>query len=240
MMTASGSTDDNSLAFSTLTPDQLLDALESIGLCPDGRLLALNSFENRVYQIGIEDEKPLIAKFYRPGRWSDAAILEEHAFTAELVEREIPVVPPLLIGGQTLHHHAGMRFAVSAFAAAGRRNPDVDYRLSLVTSDDQVAALQRGDIDVGLLYRRPPYPPNMRYRDLRVDHYSIAVPSGHRLTKLPRVRLADLEGEPLMYTSRATRSSPLAGSTTSPPASLTTLTAPARAPPGPFRSGRAR
>ena len=124
MMTASGSTDDNSLAFSTLTPDQLLDALESIGLCPDGRLLALNSFENRVYQIGIEDEKPLIAKFYRPGRWSDAAILEEHAFTAELVEREIPVVPPLLIGGQTLHHHAGMRFAV--FPRQSGRAPELD------------------------------------------------------------------------------------------------------------------
>ncbi|XLM22453.1 phosphotransferase, partial [Chromobacterium piscinae] len=60
-----------------------------------GSLLALNSYENRVYQIGIDDAPPLIAKFYRPQRWSDAAILEEHAFSLELAEREIPAVPPL-------------------------------------------------------------------------------------------------------------------------------------------------
>ena len=78
--------------FSTLTPDAVLNALESLGLQCDGRMLALNSYENRVYQIGIEDGPPLVAKFYRPGRWTDAAILEEHAFVEELVEREIPVV----------------------------------------------------------------------------------------------------------------------------------------------------
>jgi Ser/Thr protein kinase RdoA (MazF antagonist) len=114
----------NSLAFSSLTPDQLLDALESIGLRPDGRLLALNSFENRVYQLGIEDEKPLIAKFYRPARWSDAAILEEHAFTVELAEREIPVVPPLVVNGATLHHHGDKRFAV--FPRQSGRAPELD------------------------------------------------------------------------------------------------------------------
>ncbi|MGZ5818914.1 MAG: phosphotransferase, partial [Burkholderiaceae bacterium] len=81
------------LSFSTLTPDTVLDALDSIGVHGDGRLLALNSYENRVYQIGMEEGPPLIAKFYRPHRWTDAAILEEHAFVAELVEREIPVVP---------------------------------------------------------------------------------------------------------------------------------------------------
>lgn len=117
-------TADSSLAFSSLTPDQLLDALESVGLHPDGRLLALNSFENRVYQVGIEDDKPLIAKFYRPARWSDAAILEEHAFSAELAEREIPVVPPLVVGGQTLHHFAEMRFAV--FPRQPGRAPELD------------------------------------------------------------------------------------------------------------------
>lgn len=73
--------------FSTLTPDSVLNALESLGLRCDGRMLALNSYENRVYQIGIEDGPPLVAKFYRPGRWTDAAILEEHAFVEELVER---------------------------------------------------------------------------------------------------------------------------------------------------------
>jgi len=114
----------NGLAFATLTPDQLMDALESVGLQPDGRLLALNSFENRVYQVGIEDGQPMIAKFYRPARWSDAAILEEHAFTAELNEREIPVVPPLRINDKTLHHFAEMRFAV--FPRQAGRAPELD------------------------------------------------------------------------------------------------------------------
>jgi Ser/Thr protein kinase RdoA (MazF antagonist) len=122
--TAAHSSADSGLAFSTLTPDQLLDALESIGLRSDGRLLALNSYENRVYQVGIEDEKPLIAKFYRPSRWSDTAILEEHAFTAELVEREIPVVPPMQIDGRTLHHFADMRFAVFTYQPG--RAPELD------------------------------------------------------------------------------------------------------------------
>ena len=72
--------------FDTLTPDLVLDAVESIGYLSDARVLALNSYENRVYQVGIEDETPLIAKFYRPGRWSDAAILEEHQFSLELAE----------------------------------------------------------------------------------------------------------------------------------------------------------
>lgn len=100
---------------------------------------------------------------------------------------------------------AGMRSVVSAFAAAGRMNPDVDYRLQLVTSDDQPAALQRGDIDVGLLYRREPLTANMRFRDLRIDRYVLAVPVGHRLTKLPVVRLKDLEGEPLLFMARPNR-----------------------------------
>lgn len=99
---------------------------------------------------------------------------------------------------------AGMRFAISAFAAAARKNPDVDYRLSLITSEAQVDALQRGDIDVGLLYRRAPLPANMRYRDLRVDKHVVAVPSGHRLTRLRKVKLADLEGERLLFMSRST------------------------------------
>jgi len=118
------------LPFSDLRPEILLDALESAGLYPDGRLLALNSYENRVYQVGIEDDGStaasfLVAKFYRPGRWSDAAILEEHAFTAELAAEEIPVVPPLaLANGSTLHYHAGFRFAV--FPRRGGRAPEFD------------------------------------------------------------------------------------------------------------------
>jgi len=110
--------------FAALSPDCVLDALDSVGLRGDGRLLALNSYENRVYQVGIEDDKPLVAKFYRPARWSDAAILEEHAFVAELVEREIPVVPALAIGGATLHRYQDFRFAV--FPRHGGRAPELD------------------------------------------------------------------------------------------------------------------
>lgn len=101
----------------------MLDALDSIGLRGDGRLLALNSYENRVYQVGIEDDKPLIAKFYRPGRWSDEAILEEHAFTEELAAAEIPAVPALALHGSTLHHYLGFRFAV--FTRHGGRAPEL-------------------------------------------------------------------------------------------------------------------
>lgn len=110
--------------YSRLTPDLALDALDGIGLHSDGRLLALNSFENRVFQFGIEDAAPVVAKFYRPERWSDAAILEEHAFAAELAAREIPAVPPLRPNGATLHQHAGFRFAV--FPRQGGRPPELD------------------------------------------------------------------------------------------------------------------
>src|SRR5512144_2517870 len=99
-------------SFSSLTPDLMLNALESVGLRCDGRLLALNSYENRVYQVGIEDSVPLVAKFYRPARWTDEAILEEHAFVHELVERELPVVPAMVIDGTTLHKFEGFRFSV--------------------------------------------------------------------------------------------------------------------------------
>ncbi|HXU94129.1 MAG TPA: serine/threonine protein kinase [Gallionella sp.] len=115
--------------FSSLTPDCVLNALEHLGLRTDGRLLALNSYENRVYQVGIEDGKPLVAKFYRPARWTDAAILEEHAFVQELAEREIPVVPALDIGGRTLHHFEGFRFVV--FPRHGGRAPELEDRDTL-------------------------------------------------------------------------------------------------------------
>lgn len=110
--------------YQRLTPDLAHDALDSVGLHGDGRLLALNSFENRVFQFGIEDAQPVVAKFYRPERWSDAAILEEHAFAMELVAREIPAVPPLRLQGATLHHHAGFRFAV--FPRQGGRPPELE------------------------------------------------------------------------------------------------------------------
>lgn len=110
--------------YATLTPDVILDAVESVGFRCDGRMLALNSYENRVYQIGIEDEAPLIAKFYRPGRWTDDAIHEEHAFAQELDAAEIPVVPPLMTGNTTLHRFSGFRFSLSP--RRGGRAPELD------------------------------------------------------------------------------------------------------------------
>lgn len=111
--------------YDTLSPDTVLDAVESAGWRPSGSLLALNSYENRVYQIGLEEGGFLVAKFYRPGRWSDEAIREEHAFTLELAAREIPVVAPLASSGEeTLLHHAGFRFAL--FPRQGGRSPELD------------------------------------------------------------------------------------------------------------------
>src|SRR3990167_931711 len=119
-------TDDNkNTPYATLTPDLILDAVESVGFHCTGSLLALNSYENRVYQIGIEDAAPLIAKFYRPGRWADASILEEHQFALELLEHEIPVIAPLPTEhGDTLHHFQAFRFAL--FPRKGGRVLELD------------------------------------------------------------------------------------------------------------------
>ena len=103
----------NETPYARLTPDLVLDAVTACGLWPDGRLLALNSYENRVWQVGLEEGSPVIAKFYRPGRWSDAAILEEHAFAQELADAELPVVAPLRFADRTLLHHDGFRYALS-------------------------------------------------------------------------------------------------------------------------------
>ena len=114
----------NSLAYQDLQPDDILDSVESLGLKCDGRLLALNSYENRVYQVGIEGGEPVVAKFYRPGRWSEDAIREEHDFAAELAARDIPVVPPLRRDGRSLYRHGDFRFAV--WPRVGGRVPELD------------------------------------------------------------------------------------------------------------------
>jgi len=121
-----------SAPFSGLTPDLILNALDSIGLATSGQLLALNSYENRVFQVGLEDSDdartaPVVAKFYRPDRWSDAAILEEHAFVGQLAEHEVPAVAPLVIRDRTLHDCGGFRFAV--FARRGGRAPELSDRM---------------------------------------------------------------------------------------------------------------
>jgi Ser/Thr protein kinase RdoA (MazF antagonist) len=116
---------DAAAPYDALTPDAVLTAVDSAGWQSDGRLLALNSYENRVYQVGIEDATPMVVKFYRPGRWSDAAILEEHAFLYELHDAEIPVVAPLRDAhGNSLLHYAGFRFTV--FPRQGGRAPDLE------------------------------------------------------------------------------------------------------------------
>lgn len=109
--------------FEKLTPDAVIDAVESTGIISDARILALNSYENRVYQVGVEDADPLIAKFYRPERWSREQILEEHSFSLELADLEIPVVPPIVMGDCTLAEFAGFKFAL--FKRRGGRSPDL-------------------------------------------------------------------------------------------------------------------
>ncbi|MDE0950474.1 MAG: serine/threonine protein kinase [Halioglobus sp.] len=111
--------------YDRLNPDMIIDAVESVGYLSDARLLALNSYENRVYQVGIEDSLPLIAKFYRPGRWSEAQILEEHSFSLELQEAEISIVAPIVNDqGTTLHTYEGFQFAL--FVRRGGYPPELD------------------------------------------------------------------------------------------------------------------
>ena len=113
------------LPYQDLTPDLILDAVETCGWRCDGRQFALNSYENRVYQVWVEDGTALIAKFYRPQRWSNDAILEEHNFAIELAAREIPVVAPLATAdGATLHEHRGFRFAL--FPKRPGRAPELE------------------------------------------------------------------------------------------------------------------
>ncbi|AHK16652.1 serine/threonine protein kinase [Thalassolituus oleivorans] len=109
--------------YATLTPERVMDAVDSLGYLCDARILALNSYENRVYQVGIEDQLPLIAKFYRPGRWSRAAIAEEHQFLFELEREELPVVAPILHGGESVFEFDGFYFAL--FPRRGGHAPEL-------------------------------------------------------------------------------------------------------------------
>ena len=119
-------------AYEALTPVVVLDALTSVGLAGDGRLMALSSYENRVYQVHLESPVGnadlagdiVVVKFYRPDRWSDAQILEEHEFATELMAAEIPVVGALVLNGTTLHHFDGFSFSVSP--SRGGRRPELD------------------------------------------------------------------------------------------------------------------
>ncbi len=118
--------------YTALTPDRVMDALSALGLWPDGRLLALSSYENRVYRVHLDQSvqgtdsavDAVVVKFYRPGRWTFAQIQEEHDFAAELVSAEVPVVAPLVLQGASLHHTPGFDFAVSPLR--GGRTPELE------------------------------------------------------------------------------------------------------------------
>jgi Ser/Thr protein kinase RdoA (MazF antagonist) len=115
-----------------LKPEIVIDAVESLAMHSDLRIIILNSYENRVYQVGIEEETPVIAKFYRPNRWTDEQILEEHQLTLDLVRQEIPVIAPLIFNGKTIHYYHGYRF--SLYPRRGGHAPelsDMDHLLSI-------------------------------------------------------------------------------------------------------------
>lgn len=117
--------------YASLDPNSIFDAIETLGLMPNGQVFALNSYENRVYRIGIEDSAPVIAKFYRPHRWSDEQILEEHGFCKELVEAELPIVEPLSFQGDSLFHFNSFKFAL--YPLQGGRAPEFDNNENLET-----------------------------------------------------------------------------------------------------------
>ncbi len=133
--------------YAGLTPDCVLDALDSIGIRGDGRLIALNSYENRVYQAWRDDAPPVVAKFYRPARWSDTQILEEHALVSELAAHEVPAVPPIAIDGRSLFEFAGFRYAV--FERHGGRAPELDRPATLERLGRFIARLHT----VGAMHR---------------------------------------------------------------------------------------
>jgi Ser/Thr protein kinase RdoA (MazF antagonist) len=115
--------------YEALTPDVVISAVEALGYACDGRILALNSYENRVYQVGREECGPVVAKFYRPDRWTTPSILEEHAFALDLAQAEIPVIAPEVHEGRSLFERETFRYAV--YPRAGGRWPE------LATTDER-------------------------------------------------------------------------------------------------------
>jgi Ser/Thr protein kinase RdoA (MazF antagonist) len=143
----------NEQPYHSLSPETLLAAIDSAGFVTDGRLHALASYENRVYQVGLEDAQPIIAKFYLPRRWSDAQILEEHAFLAELVEHELPCVAPLASPhGETLYRHNDFRFAL--FPRQGGHAPNLENPDNLVIIGRTLARIHAVG-SVGRFVHRP-------------------------------------------------------------------------------------
>ncbi len=159
-------------SYAALDPDTILDAVESLGYLCNGQFLALNSYENRVYQVGIEDDEPLIAKFYRPARWSDEAIIEEHHFTQALSDLEIPVVAPIADrNGTTLHCHNGYRFSLSL--RRGGRSPELDDPDHL----EQMGRFMARIHNMGAAYPFK-YRPTLNIENFGVDSYQYLLEQG--------------------------------------------------------------
>jgi Ser/Thr protein kinase RdoA (MazF antagonist) len=171
------------LNFSGLDPQQVLDALDAVGLRGDGRVLQLNSYENRVFQVFLEDGRVVVAKFYRPGRWSDAQIVEEHAFALELAAAEVPVVPPLVL--QAASGAAGLRLLGDPPTLACLQQAAVTHRYSAATRcagrepelEDPAALRQLGRF-IGRLHAVG------RRRPFEHRHHMHAQPDGRRAIDL--------------------------------------------------------
>lgn len=146
---------DSTHPYAALDPDTVLNAIEQMGFMPDARFFALNSYENRVYQIGLEDAPPIIAKFYRPGRWSRAQILEEHAFSQELADLEIPVVAPLIspVYGSLAEFD---QFQVAIFPQLIGRAPDLDNLDNLLVMGRFIGRIHAVGM-LGKFHNRPVY-----------------------------------------------------------------------------------
>ncbi len=147
--------------YTGLTPDVVIEAVESTGRLSDMRILALNSYENRVYQVGMEEDQPIIAKFYRPGRWSDEQILEEHAYTRYLYELDIPVVPPMVENGESLFRYLadggadpGTEFRFALYPRQGGRAPELDNLEHLYQIGQFIGRIHAASAGFVFRYRR--------------------------------------------------------------------------------------
>ena len=153
--------------FDRLTPSFIMDAIESQGFRCDCRIFALNSYENRVYQIGIEDAEPLIAKFYRPQRWSTKQIIEEHLFTLELAEQELPVVAPWQNEkAETLFSYEDFRFAL--YPRKGGHAPELD-------NPEHLKVLGRVIGRIHLLGARLPFDARPQLNSQTFGHQNVAI-----------------------------------------------------------------
>jgi len=191
--------------YDALTPEVILSAVERFGVRCTGALLALSSYENRVYRVDTEDAGPLAAKFYRPGRWSDEAILEEHGYALLAAEHEIPAVAPLVHEGRTLHVHGGFRYAVFPWQPGRSREPAGPEefrvlgrylgRLHLLGRAEPFRHRPRLDVDT---FGRAPLARLRAARFLPPDHAAPFCALGEALLPLLEARFRAAAGAPVI------------------------------------------